>query len=100
MDITFSVVIPLYNKGREIARTLGGVAAQTYTPLEVIVVDDGSTDDSARVVEGLDLPGVRLIRQPNGGVSAAATGALPRRRAITSRCSMPTTTGSRNIWNG
>ena len=62
MDITFSVVIPLYNKGREIARTLGGVAAQTYTPLEVIVVDDGSTDDSARVVEGLDLPGVRLIR--------------------------------------
>ena len=46
MDITFSVVIPLYNKGREIARTLGGVAAQTYTPLEVIVVDDGSTDDS------------------------------------------------------
>ena len=71
MDITFSVVIPLYNKGREIARTLGGVAAQTYTPLEVIVVDDGSTDDSARVVEGLDLPGVRLIRQPNGGVSAA-----------------------------
>ena len=96
MDITFSVVIPLYNKGREIARTLGGVAAQTYTPLEVIVVDDGSTDDSARVVEGLDLPGVRLIRQPNGGVSAA----LPRRRAITSRCSMPTTTGSRNIWNG
>ena len=85
MDITFSVVIPLYNKGREIARTLGGVAAQTYTPLEVIVVDDGSTDDSARVVEGLDLPG---------------TGALPRRRAITSRCSMPTTTGSRNIWNG
>ena len=46
MDITFSVVIPLYNKGREIARTLGGVAAQTYTPLEVIVVDDGSTDNS------------------------------------------------------
>ena len=41
MDITFSVVIPLYNKGREIARTLGGVAAQTYTPLEVIVVDEG-----------------------------------------------------------
>lgn len=37
----------------------------------MIVVDDGSTDDSARVVEGLDLPGVRLIRQPNGGVSAA-----------------------------
>ncbi len=71
MDITFTVVIPLYNKKQEIARTLRGVSEQTYSPLEVIVVDDGSTDGSAQVVEELNLPGVRLIRQPNGGVSVA-----------------------------
>ena len=100
MDITFSVVIPLYNKGRGNCPHARRRAAQTYTPLEVIVVDDGSTDDSARVVEGLDLPGVRLIRQPNGGVSAARNRGIAEAKGDTSRCSMPTTTGSRNIWNG
>lgn len=70
-EIRFSVVIPLYNKEREIERTLRSVAAQTYAPAEVIVVDDGSTDGSASVVERLALPGVQLVRQPNGGVSAA-----------------------------
>ena len=66
-----SVVIPLYNKGPYIARALNSVLAQTFQDFEVIVVDDGSTDDGAAVVRGFDDPRIRLIQQENQGVSAA-----------------------------
>lgn len=66
-----SVVIPLYNKEREIAHTLQSVLGQTVRPREIIVVDDGSQDSSADVVESLHSPLIRLVRQPNAGVSAA-----------------------------
>lgn len=69
--IRISVVIPLYNKEREAARAVRSVLDQRYRPLEIIVVDDGSTDRSAAVVEELAAPEVRLIRQANAGVSAA-----------------------------
>lgn len=68
---TFTVVIPLYNKEHEIEATLRSVLAQTRRPEEIVVVDDGSTDRSAEVVDRLGSPLVRLIRQPNAGVSAA-----------------------------
>ena len=73
MKIDFSVVIPLYNKAKEIVHTLEGVASQRYAPLEVIVVDDGSTDGGAELVEQMkvQLPTLQLIRQVNGGVSVA-----------------------------
>lgn len=71
-----SVVIPLYNKAAEIALTLGSVLMQSRLPREVIVVDDGSTDDSALIVEQMEHPLVRLIRQPNAGVSAARNRAI------------------------
>jgi len=66
-----SVVIPLYNKAPYIARALNSVLAQTFQDLEVIVVDDGSTDDGAMVVKGFKDPKIRLIQQKNQGVSAA-----------------------------
>lgn len=69
----FSVVIPLYNKEREIERTLHGVFSQELLPLEIIVVDDGSTDRGAEIAARISAanPIVKLVSQPNGGVSAA-----------------------------
>lgn len=70
-----SVVIPLYNKEKSIAMTLDSVLAQSYTDYEVIIVDDGSTDNSLKVVREkfswLDSERVRIIHQENAGVSAA-----------------------------
>jgi glycosyltransferase involved in cell wall biosynthesis len=67
---TVSVVIPCYNGGRFLRETLESVLQQTHPALEVIVVDDGSTDDSAAIAESYGPP-VRVIRQQNQGESVA-----------------------------
>ena len=77
---TFSVIIPLYNKEAEVAATLRSALEQSLRPLEVIVVDDGSTDGSADIVAAFRSPLVRLIRQPNAGVSAARNRAIAEAR--------------------
>lgn len=66
-----SVIIPLYNKEAGIATALRSVLAQTYQDFEVIIVNDGSTDNSVTVVESFDDPRIKLIHQQNAGVSAA-----------------------------
>jgi glycosyltransferase involved in cell wall biosynthesis len=66
--IKISVVIPAYNAARFLPLCLPSVFAQTYKPEEVIVVDDGSTDNTAEVAAEL---GARVIRRENGGISAA-----------------------------
>lgn len=68
-DVT--VVIPLYNKGPYILRALSSVARQNYQNFEVIVVNDGSTDNSGEVAESLRDPRVRVIHQKNAGPGAA-----------------------------
>lgn len=67
----FTVVIPLYNKAEDIERTLLTVQHQRYSPVKIIVVDDGSTDASLKVVESLRISNLEIIRQTNKGVSAA-----------------------------
>ena len=67
----FSVVIPLFEKGPHIARALNSVLNQTIQDFEIIVVDDGSTDDGADVVSGYGDPKIRLFQQTNQGVSFA-----------------------------
>ncbi|MEM7233975.1 MAG: glycosyltransferase family A protein, partial [Planctomycetota bacterium] len=65
-----SVIIPTYNRAEWICHAVRSVFDQTVPPLEVIVVDDGSTDDTGQVVRK-EFPGVRYFRQANRGVSAA-----------------------------
>lgn len=67
-----SVIIPLYNKRQTILRAVNSVLKQTYKDLELIVVDDGSTDDSVDVLKkNINDERVRIIKQKNGGVSKA-----------------------------
>jgi glycosyltransferase involved in cell wall biosynthesis len=66
--VKISVVIPAYNAARFLPRCLESVFAQTLKAEEVIVVDDGSTDDTAALAVKL---GARVVRRPNGGLSAA-----------------------------
>lgn len=66
-----SVVIPLYNKEKQIAHTLQSVLNQTFQDFEVVIVDDGSTDGSVSEVEKFSDLRIRLIHQKNAGVSAA-----------------------------
>lgn len=67
----FSVIIPLYNKELSIKSTLDSVLKQTYQDFEVIVINDGSTDSSAKIIESIDDDRIKLIHQKNQGVSAA-----------------------------
>lgn len=66
-----SVVIPLYNKEASIAQSLKSVLSQEYEDFEVVIVDDGSTDGSVDIVEAINDPRIRLIKQENGGPSKA-----------------------------
>jgi hypothetical protein len=68
---TFTVVMPLYNQARYVAEALDSVLTQTYRDLEVIVVDDGSTDGGADVVRSVADSRVKCVRQQNQGVSVA-----------------------------
>jgi glycosyltransferase involved in cell wall biosynthesis len=65
------VVIPCFNAERFIAATLQSVFEQTYRPLEVVVVDDGSTDRSRQIVESMSTPLLKFVTQKNRGQTAA-----------------------------
>ncbi|MFE3636717.1 glycosyltransferase [Streptomyces sp. NPDC059168] len=65
-----SVLVPAYNEAKCIENTVRSLMRSEH-PIEVLVIDDGSTDGTARIVEGLGLPNVRVIRQLNAGKPAA-----------------------------
>lgn len=66
-----SVIIPLYNKEPIIEKTISSVLSQSYNDFEVVIVDDGSTDGSASIVESMNDHRIRLIKQENSGPSKA-----------------------------
>lgn len=74
----FSVIIPLYNKAPYVAKAIGSVLSQTFTDFELVIMDDGSKDDSytlaAKAIEGRY--NCRLYRQHNSGVSMARNKAV------------------------
>src|SRR5262249_46089627 len=65
-----SIIMPTFNRADTIKRAIRSVQAQTFTDWELIVVDDGSTDDTAARIEGCD-PRLKLIRQENQGTAGA-----------------------------
>ncbi len=73
---TISVVVPLYNKSSHILRALRSIVDQSVEVLEIIVVDDGSTDDGPELVLGSDDPRVHLHRQRNSGPGSARNAGL------------------------
>jgi cellulose synthase/poly-beta-1,6-N-acetylglucosamine synthase-like glycosyltransferase/peptidoglycan/xylan/chitin deacetylase (PgdA/CDA1 family) len=66
-----AVIVPAYNEELGIERSVRSIAGSDYANFEVLVVDDGSKDRTADIVEGLDLDNVRLIRQDNVGKAGA-----------------------------
>jgi glycosyltransferase involved in cell wall biosynthesis len=75
-----SVIIPSFNRAHCIVASVESVLAQTFQDLEVIVVDDGSTDDTQEVLARFGNR-IRVIRQENGGVSAARNAGIRAARA-------------------
>jgi glycosyltransferase involved in cell wall biosynthesis len=67
---SFTVLIPAYNSAATLSAAIDSVLAQTYPAEEIVVVDDGSTDDTATVAESFGTP-VRVVRKPNGGTASA-----------------------------
>ena len=74
-DPKISVIIPAYNAGRYIENCIDSLLSQTYGNLEVITVNDGSSDDTAEKLSRY-VPRITLIDQPNRGVAAARNRAL------------------------
>jgi len=66
-----SIVIPLYNKEKQIQGTLESVFRQTFQEFELVIVDDGSSDNSVEIVKTFNDERISIISQPNQGVSAA-----------------------------
>ena len=77
---TVSVIIPTYNQNWILKKTIDSVLSQDFTDYELIVVDDGSTDDTRQILDsyGQDLI---VLRQPNRGVSAARNRGIAESRA-------------------
>ena len=70
---TVAVIVPMYNAAETIAETLRSICRQTYRDLDIVVVDDGSTDQGAQLVESFaeNDRRIRLVRQTNAGVATA-----------------------------
>lgn len=76
----FSIVIPLYNKAATVQRTVESVLRQKGADFEIIIVDDGSSDNGADIVKAVPSSRIRIISQENAGVSAARNAGISEAR--------------------
>ena len=66
-----SIIIPLYNKEFCVLETIRSITSQDYDDYEIVVVDDGSTDNSVALIEELNHPRIKIFKKANGGVASA-----------------------------
>ncbi|MGH8050654.1 MAG: glycosyltransferase family 2 protein [Arenimonas sp.] len=76
MNPLVSVIIPCYNAERWVLETLESVKKQTYENIEIIIVNDGSTDKSAELIRSFQFPSIRVFEQENKGQTAALNAGL------------------------
>lgn len=92
-DIQFTAVIPTYNRGKLAVRAIHSALAQTKQPLEILLVDDGSTDNTRELVNRFDAP-VRYIHQTNGGSAVARNNGMRQ-----AKCEWIALLDSDDIWH-
>jgi glycosyltransferase involved in cell wall biosynthesis len=73
-----SVIVPTYNRAAYVADAVASALAQTYSSLEVVVIDDGSVDDTRRIVGTFEDPRLIYVYKDNGGLSSARNAGLAR----------------------
>lgn len=73
LNDTVSIIVPIYNKEKYLEKCLDSILGQTYRDLEIILVDDGSTDNSLAICQRYAEkdPRIKIYHKPNGGVSSA-----------------------------
>lgn len=83
-NILISVILPVYNTARYLPRCIESILHQTYTNFELLLVDDGSTDNSGVICDRYALLDnrIRVFHKPNGGVSSARNYGLLRTGGI------------------
>lgn len=77
----FSIVVPLYNKQSHIRETIESILSQTYQNFEIIVVNDGSKDNSLKIAESIKDDRIQIINQKNQGVSVARNNGIRKSKA-------------------
>lgn len=96
----FSIIIPAYNLENYIAAALQSVLVQTFQDFEIIIVDDGSSDETVSIIQSFHDPRIRLVSQVNGGVSRARNAGM--KKAVGGLASLSwteTITGIPSIWS-
>ena len=100
MNPKVSVVIPTYNRAATVRKRIESVLAQTVTDLEVIVVDDGSSDDTGKILRETFGDRIRYYAQPNQGASVARNRGSRKRGESGSLFWTPTISGKRTNSSG